>query len=538
MYKMLIVEDERWEREGLVDFLDWSSMGISEIETAVDGIDGFDKAMQWEPDIVITDIQMPGMNGIEMANRIKERQPAVRIVVLTGYDDFNFARDALRFGAVDYVLKPVEEEEMLSTMTRVVQSCDEERLKRADDAMLQQRLQVGERAVLREMIAEVLNGNDALQGEAEVRLLRSEGLASESYALCAMQLPSAMNRDAGVLEQWIEQAVDRSVLVLPLQAETAGANAVAVLLPLKPGETEHLRELARQLQAAILIRMSEDPAGTGLPRITIGIADDAADWSGLGAACKQAVSALQLGLFTGAGSEVIRFNEAEAARSAFAAEREAFNRAGQEHVRSIRLHAAALEETKAEESLRELFALFQAHPGAGHVYAGSLLDSVLNELSLLDEQLAEHKAHKLQELLAIRPLNELYRDVEETIRGVIERLRGKRTNKDDYIVGKVIALIERSYGSTELNLTMAAQEVFVSPNHLGMLFKKSTGRSLNDYLHEYRLNKAEELLRTTKQKVAAIAEQVGIPNTSYFGTLFKNAYGMTPSEYQELAQRR
>jgi two-component system response regulator YesN len=271
-----------------------------------------------------------------------------------------------------------------------------------------------------------------------------------------------------------------------------------------------------------------DEAGTS--RFVLGIADGAADWNRLGAACRQAVSALLYGLFADVGNgSIVGNHEAEAASTAFTAKRESFTRAGQEHVRSIRLAAAALEEAKAEEALFELFGLFRAHPGAGHVYAGSLLDSVVNELSMLDERLAEHKAHKLQELLEIRPLSELYSHVLETIRDVIEHLRGKRTNKDDYIVGKVIALIERSYGSTDLNLTMAAQEVFISPNHLGMLFKKSIGRTVGDYLQEYRLNKAEVLLRTTRQKVAAVAEEVGIPNTSYFGTLFKQAYGMTPS---------
>ncbi|KAI7248998.1 hypothetical protein KC345_g11791, partial [Hortaea werneckii] len=106
MFKMLIVEDERWEREGLVEFLDWESMGISVVETASDGIEGMDKALEMEPDIIITDIQMPGRSGIEMARLIMEQLRDVRIVVLTGYDDFEYAREALRFGAVDYVLKP------------------------------------------------------------------------------------------------------------------------------------------------------------------------------------------------------------------------------------------------------------------------------------------------------------------------------------------------------------------------------------------------------------------------------------------------
>lgn len=87
-----------------------------------------DKALEIRPDIIITDIQMPGRNGIEMAKLVLEQLPGVRIVVLTGYDDFEFAREALRFGAVDYVLKPVGEEEMLSTMLKVVQGCEDQLL--------------------------------------------------------------------------------------------------------------------------------------------------------------------------------------------------------------------------------------------------------------------------------------------------------------------------------------------------------------------------------------------------------------------------
>jgi len=121
---------------------------------------------------------------------------------------------------------------------------------------------------------------------------------------------------------------------------------------------------------------------------------------------------------------------------------------------------------------------------------------------------------------------------------IAARLDEKRNNKDDYVVGSVVRLIEERYSSAEMNLTLVAGEVFLSPNHLGMIFKKATGKTVNEYLQEYRLARAEELLRTTKQRVASIAEQVGIPNTSYFGTLFKMAYGMTPGEYQEVTQRR
>ncbi|MBO7748423.1 response regulator, partial [Paenibacillus sp. MWE-103] len=161
MYKLLIVEDERWEREGLVEFADWAAMGIGAIVTACDGIEGLEKAIELEPDIVITDIQMPGRNGIEMARLIKERQPDASIVVLTGFDDFQFARDALRFRAVDYLLKPIEEEELLATMARVIRHCEETRRVRLEEARKARTYETGRRAALQRTFAALLAGREA-----------------------------------------------------------------------------------------------------------------------------------------------------------------------------------------------------------------------------------------------------------------------------------------------------------------------------------------------------------------------------------------
>jgi two-component system response regulator YesN len=125
----------------------------------------------------------------------------------------------------------------------------------------------------------------------------------------------------------------------------------------------------------------------------------------------------------------------------------------------------------------------------------------------------------------------------EIAKGMIHFLANKREGKDDYVVNKVNRLIETNYMSTELNLTSAAAEVFLSPNYLGALYKKATGRTFHERLTECRMDKAKELLGRSEYKVSRVAKEVGIPNTSYFCTVFKNTFGLTPGEYQELTHR-
>jgi two-component system response regulator YesN len=251
---MLIVEDERWEREGLLDFLDWSGMGIEIVGAAKDGIEGLELALQLKPDIVITDIKMPGLDGLELSKRIKEKLVHTRIVILTGFGEFDFARQAIQYSVSGYVLKPVEEEDMHSVISKVLRELDQD--------------QVG-----------------------------------------------------------------------------------------------------RTLQ---------------------------------------------------------------------------------------RVHAMA---------------------------------------------------------------------------------DGKRGGKDEPLIDKMLHIVEHQYHSPDISLKTVAAELFISPNYLGQLFRKATGAGFNEYLTDYRMNKAKELLQTTQNTAASVAAAVGIPNASYFSTVFKNQFGFTPGEFQETIHR-
>lgn len=382
MLRLLIVEDERWEREGLAELWDWSTFGIGEVHTAVDGIDGLEKAAALAPDIIITDIRMPGMDGLEMSRQVREQLPDVRIILLTGYDDFSFARQAIRFGASDYVLKPIEEDELRRTAEKAAEEC-----RLAD-------------------------------------------------------------------------------------------------------------------------RRASRPVG-------------AAGWA----------------LFYGLDGHAGEAEEAEA-RRAFAPRAADFARACQELARDIRVQAAAGRPTKLEERIGELFARFREEPGAGQDMTVTMLNALLAELLLLSGEHELPEPVRPHRLMSYSTLVETEQAVCGYVADWMKQIERKRSNKDDLIVRKVSEIVEANYGSTELSLSMLAEAVFLSANHLGVVFKKATGKTVHEYIAEVRMAKAEERLRLSKRKVAQIAAEVGIPNTSYFCSLFKQSYGMTPGEYQELMQRR
>jgi len=543
MLKMLIVEDERWEREGLVEFLDWESMNISSIDTAFDGIDGLEKAIEGKPDIVVTDIQMPGRNGIEMSKLILEHLPEVKIVVLTGYDDFGYAREALRFGAVDYVLKPVVEEEMRNTMLKVVQSCEEIKWKRNAEARLWKDQDAVRLVSLRQRFSDLLLNriNDESKVEIIEELRQSGYLDAPLFSVWVFSLTnSAYLPDMIHLENAAEKVLQRRTLI---HSNGEGARTFfAAFIPLQKDELYPQEQLAveflKVLETTVIkedrlaLEQSENVGWTLCINLPRGNIDNIID------SYRESQNTLNYAIFNEKFG-IIEATEVQHARQHFAKSSEEFTHHFQELAKRLKHNIGSGGQT--DLILNELFSFLAAHPGAGRSYVATLLGGLVESLSSLAKPSGKGitpagKGH-FEALLTCERLQDMKLYVSAFIEDSMLLLEEKRYHKDDYLVYRVIQLIEEHYGKPDLSLAFLADEVYVSPNHLGMIFKKKTGKTPIEYVQEFRLERAEELLRTTKQRVGLVAEQIGIPNASYFGLLFKQIYGMTPGEYREFVKR-
>ncbi|OKQ00365.1 response regulator [Paenibacillus sp. P46E] len=543
MFKMLIVEDERWEREGLVDFLDWESMGISVVETAADGIEGLDKALEIRPDILITDIQMPGRNGIEMAKLILDKLPEVRIVVLTGYDDFEYAREALRFGAVDYVLKPVGEEEMLGTMLKVVQGCEDHRRKlREEESMWLEKDAVHHISLRQRVMDLLLNRADEQARKETVSELRNNGyLDADAFSVWVCSPPAlSQPPDTIHMEQIAGNALERQVLV---HSAGQGIHAAFILLvALQQEELCGQIQLADQLLRELYMPLESEDGFSQEQRKssgwTLGIGRPIENLEMICESFRESQSAFDYAVFNGLAG-VLTAEEELLARKQFTQDSELFTHQFREYAKRLRHDLGSGSSTGLV--MDELFSFLAAHPGAGRSYIAALLGGVIESCLSLSVPAAQATTavatNHMETLLACRQFQEMRDYTAAVIDETALLLEEKRNRKDDYLINRVISLIEEQYGNQNLSLAYLAGEVFVSPNHLGMVFKKKTGKTPSEYIQEFRLERAEEMLRTTKQRIAVVAEQIGIPNASYFGLLYKQVYGMTPGEYREFVHR-
>ena len=128
MYRILLVDDEKMELEALKNYIDWKTLGIDHVDTAKNGKAAYELVLDRQPDIVITDIQMPVMDGIDLAKKIYEWNRDIKIIFLTGYDDFAYIKEAFQVNAVNYILKPFSEESIAEVIHRAIKQIEKENL--------------------------------------------------------------------------------------------------------------------------------------------------------------------------------------------------------------------------------------------------------------------------------------------------------------------------------------------------------------------------------------------------------------------------
>ncbi|WP_274653801.1 response regulator transcription factor [Paenibacillus humicola] len=522
MYRTLIVDDEPEIRMGLKLKVDWDRLNATAAGEASNGAEALD-FMDNEPiDIMIADMNMPVMNGVELLEACRGRFPGVKVIVLTGYEDFHYAKAAVKNRARDFLLKPVTQDELMVVMERVISELDEERKEQREQAVVQWRLSQYFKDMKEHFISRIVRE----EPERERDLIERAGHFE--------------------LETWHEKQV--RFVTAGLRERSAAYDGSAGRTPDKFRLPFELlcREFAETYPAPVRPQVFRDDHYPGLLHF---ILEDAGDEVASFTAALRSCIAERLAFepLIGIGQPVAGFKRWKEGCISSLLDWN-MSESGKMKAKDQADPKPVLTEDTAKLIQRQLLrgeldAFRQTlHNELADAFGASQARFVklIAHLYFLLDSLAQTAGVPLSggEQLWIRPDTVLALDTVQKAEAFLLRLGTKiyrdqadAEDPDNSVIENARQFIEQHY-MYDLNLGMLAEKFSYNRSYFSELFKAKVGTSFIQYVTDVRMEKATRLLKETKLGLWDIAELTGFSNPSYFSSKFKRMYGVSPSEYR------
>lgn len=499
MYRLLIAEDEPLEREGLLNAVERLSPEIGEIRVAENGRQAVELAEEFGPDLAILDIKMPGIDGIEAARRLRQRNPELQVIFLTAFDQFEYARQALRLQAAEFLVKPAADEEVADALRKAAHTLGERREADASQEELSRTVELLTPLAERQLIEKLLLG-DEKSLESVAALL---GSRREAALLVLRLTPSAA-------EQLSPVPGRREARLRRLQSaiHSITRRGGYEILPYSRGS---------ELRIALFPGEGASNDGEIFDAMEKGIAEYARQ-EGVtvrGIITEASSRASVLARWATEASIILERNDSQEALLSHLSEDRPL---GDDHYALERALLGVLRRGDGEEVRR----------------VGEELLSTAESPRMLAERLT-YLAHALRvPAIAIGEEFGQGRERELFLRGLEELRRRYQERGFEELsppVRRVKEHIDHHY-MEDLTLESLAKVASLSAYHLSRLFRKESGRTVVGYITERRLSVARDLLSEGTLSVKEVSARAGFADASYFGRVFARAEGVSPGEYR------
>jgi len=540
MIEVLLVDDEAYVTESLARTIPWPELGVSGVVCAQSAAEALRVLEERDIDIVVTDIRMPEMDGLALIAEISRKRPHVRTILLTGYSDFEYAKRAIQLQVFDYILKPVNDEELMLAVSNAVESIQDEwrqqHERRTDYPVLRANLlhdlllgrRLSPRVVedkLRQYEVPLRVGDDAAM--VLVQLGRPFSRFDESGAALMEFAVGNIAEEllAPHFRVWYARGPhDYPVIVAALRDESA--RGIGVGPQFETGRRKFLEDAVRELRRQVRTCLNGD--------ISAVVAAWFAFPDGLPAAYRESLAAM------------FRLGREEEGRILFledeASSRERPIGAIDALYRPPTL-VHLLESNQWEAAKQKVFAVLDEAEAASfpRELLYEIFFSVTNALMYV-----AHRQGRFMSRIAPQSLDfMLDRGIAESpdklrrwTADMMDRLREELAESDRderrAVIRKVRKLVAERMGP-ELSVKTVADQVYMHPVYLSKVFKAETGESLGDYIFRMRMERAAHLLRDTNKKIYEISSELGYQNPQHFSKMFRKHYGVTPNEFREQA---
>lgn len=517
-YQAMIVEDNAIYRYAVKTILNWEDYGFRIVAEALNGKHALELLQEHPVDLIVTDISMPEMNGIELIQAVKARYPGTLIVALSSFDDFNFVKQALMLGAADYVLKhDLEPEGLKRVLEQMRDRIDDERAKLSES----QYVKTNMNELRSNMVRKLLLGEctDWSKFEEQAAALRLP-LFGGPYAVLLLALSPQPENEAHE---------EHEGLPISLPADESGTYAavmskrrIAVLCKLDMAKSE--QEMYAKVHGHAVEFMSKMKSSAWI--VTAGLSGVGLKLKDASVYFRQAEEALSEAFYNGRG-QIYAYHSVNRRHAAgkdsfkpdpqpLAAAIKLGDRRQFEHQLDAVVRLAAdqrLNKTELQQIVRDMFVLFKASAFEKKPVADRV-DSWLEET-----------LETVEELIPIGQLKELLWNMYNRCVSETTYKSGRRE------IQMILDYIHDRYAE---NITLAdlSDKLKLSGNYISNLFKSETGFRLTEYMNRYRISIAKKLLQDPQWKVYQIAEQTGFQEVSYFCKVFKEIEGITVTVYR------
>lgn len=548
MYKLILADDEEDVREGLLSLIDWESLGYTVMETAENGKEAAELVEKHTPDVVVTDIQMPFMNGLQLSEWIREQYPATKIIILTGYEEFEYAQKAIRLGIDEYVLKPFSAGELAEILSKVKMQIDEEMAAKENVQLLtehyRKNLPILQSLFLSSLVSRRLQ-------EAEIREKCEHydlELSGDRYQVSVIRIDSAAARressgssepGKGQMSVSLKDTNDTQLQLFavfniaeeivrlhPGDRVFIHHDEVVVLSIAEPGLEDQLADRALQLLEEIRFSVERFLKLT----VTIGAGSEVGQLSELAGSYEEAVKALDYRVILG-GNKVIWIEDVESRQYVPLSMDELREK---ELVRCLKV-GSDQELTNLLEELFSALADSKASYQDFQVYLLEMLTSVIKvakDIRVDLDKLFGEGAGFLSQFIKFSHADEAkawFLDVCMKLKHSIASDRQSSYNK---LVDEAKDYILAHYGENDISIAKVCQHLHISTGYFSNIFKKETKTTFVNYLMGVRMDAAQDLLATTDLKAFEIAERVGFADPNYFSFCFRKKFGISPKEYR------
>lgn len=522
LLRLMLVDDESLILKGLKETYDWESMGFQIVGTALDGDIALKLLEDTKPDIIMTDIRMKRMSGLELMEEVRKQKKEIEFVVLSAYKDFEYAQTAIKNGALHYLLKPLDEEELSETMQEIHKSCLEKIKRRENYASWKRLLMKDKDNFLQIMTRKYLD-----EGFTEEKLTEIySGLEMDNY-LCRSYIAVCADLESSCLVTQREEEYNEKRHVLGMLLQNALKEKYDMqVFSMPDGCQVYLLFLAERMDGVsirAILRETEKKLGSVIVSSISGCYESLA---GMKQAYREALEIYEVACESGASGLSFQKQEGGTAKPQYSLD-----------IEGQLLHSIRINDEEQMKAACERFVYTLPDDEVGKLYLHRLMVRVefaLGETENLPENIrklfenfysSQHRFQLTKMIdLAYKLLKEIIRQRRDTVS------RASETVFRNYIK-EVMEYIEGHLSDEELSITQIAEQIHLNPVYFGRFFKTVYGISLKRYILKLRIEKAKLLLLEGNCNVTEVGSRVGISNSSYFTKLFKEGTGKLPSEY-------